>query len=269
VSILLNDAGFPVNGWRTDLENFEHLEHIGDAHKDWQDAVSGLYSAPPVLNRRWLRTENQLQQGSCNGWSSSEAGEVCFNIASSGQVIQFSAQWNYIEAQRNDGLIGKDSGSTLTGASRAMRELGCCPENVWPYTGKYVLESPNGRAACLKAAAEFKIKTFVRLKSYQQIFDWLAGGLGSVWVGRRQDWGGGHATHLPGYTSRRDAKGRNYLDEHNSWGNTFGDHGWIEREPAHVDSWFADSYTVVLGASDMQLLKVRPVDFSRETIFKD
>lgn len=261
--IVLNPQGYPVGGWRIDLEDFGVLEKIGDEHRDWEDVVVGRYSAPDELNRRWLRTENQLQQGSCNGWSSEEAGEVCFNIATQGDRIEFSAQWNYIEAQRNDGLIGRDCGSTLFGAAKAMRELGCLPEEFWPYTGKYVMESPKGRSACLEAAAGYKIKTFVRLKSYQQIFNWLAGGLGSCWVGRTRDWNGGHATHLPGYTKQRDSKGRNYLDEHNQWGKTFGDNGWVTRSPDHVDSWFTDPNTVVLGCSDMTVLQPRPIDWSQ------
>lgn len=266
--VVINSEGFPINGWRTDLENFDALNSIGDDYRDWQDAVAGLYSAPPVLNRRWLRTENQGQQGSCQGQASCEVGEVCFSIANAGKVTQFSAQWAYIESQRNDGLIGQDQGSTLYGGAKVLQQLGCCPENVWPYTGKYHLESPQGRKACLTAAAPFKVKTVVRLRSYQQIFDWLAGGLGSVWVGRRVGWNGGHATHLAGYTARKDAKGRNFLDEHNSWGATWGDQGWKERSPDEVTSWFSDRYTVVLGASDMSSLAVRPVDFSRESIFK-
>jgi hypothetical protein len=266
--IAIGADGYPRNGWRIDCENFDALAEIGDEYRDWQDAVAGLYAAPPELNRRWLRTEHQGQQGACQGECSGEVGEVCFSIANQGKVTQFSPQWHYIESQRFDGLIGKDQGSTLFGGAKVLQQLGCCPEPVWPYTGKYHIESPKGRRACLDAAAPYKVKTVVRLKSYQQIFDWLAGGLGSVWIGRRMGWGGGHATHLAGYTAKKDAKGRNFIDEHNSWGTTWGDKGWAVRSPAEVDSWFTDKYTVVLGASDMTTLNVRPVDFSKESVFK-
>jgi hypothetical protein len=258
-----NAEGFHVDGWRIDLEDIDAINALGSDIRDWQDAVSGLYATPKAISYPWLRIENQGQQGACQGFALSSAAEVCHYIATQGKVVQLSPQWAYIESQRFDGLIGYDRGSTLTGGLKVAMQLGLCRDELWPYTGRYHTESPKGRAACLADAAGFKLQKGIRLKNAQQVKDWIAGGVGAAWCGRRIGWGGGHATLF----AELDEQGR--FVEVNSWGGNWGNRGRATHTFQTVQGWFSDPYTVFVGVSDMQTIAVRPVDFSKETIFKD
>lgn len=257
--------GFQSGGWLYEREDFAYLADCETGK--WRDAVFGRFSAPEELDRRWLRTENQAQQGSCQGHALTDVGEVCYHIATRGQVIQFSRQFAYIRSQIHDGGARGDVGSTLSSGAKVATTEGFCPEELWPYTGKYVTK-PSGRTMeeCLAAAAAFKLKTVERLRSYDDIFNWLAGGVGIPWIGIQ--WGsGGHSVSLPGYSKRKDKKGRNFLWMHNSWGTSWEHNGWKEIDPATVDAWFKHPYTVVLGGSDMvgDGIKPRPVDWVKES----
>jgi len=258
-----------AGGWRLDLEDHGYLT----AHETgvWRDRVYGLFRAPEELNRRWLRTEHQGPQGSCQGHALSDVGEVCYHVATQGEVIQFSRQYCYIRSQYYDGIKG-DQGSTLTAGAKVAMQDGFPPEELWPYSGRYETRPPNRTwDDILLAAAAFKLRTVERLRSYDDIFAWLAGGIGAVWIGIRWGGGGGHSVSIPGYTRRKDSRGRNYLDMHNSWGPNWGNGGWKEIEPAQVDRWFRDPYTVVLGGSDMygDGIAPRPVDWAKESPYVD
>lgn len=257
-----NAEGYHVDGWRIDLEDIDAIDELGDEIRDWQDAVAGLYAAPRAISYPWLRIENQGQQGACQGFALSSAGEVCHYIATQGKVIQFSPQWCYIESQRLDGLLGQDRGSTLNSGLKVAMQLGLCREELWPYPGKYQTAPPKGRQACLADAAGFKLKKGIRLRNAQQVKDWIAGGVGAAWCGRRKGWGGGHATLF----AELDEKG-NFV-EVNSWGKTWGNGGRATHTFQAVQSWFSDAYTVFVGVSDMETIAVRPVDFSKESVFK-
>lgn len=261
-SLPVNAEGYHIDGWRMDLEDIDALDAMGDGIRDWQDTVAGRYASPSVISYPWLRIENQGQQGACQGFALSSAAEVCHYIATQGKVIQFSPQWCYIESQRFDRLIGRDQGSTLNGGLRVAREIGICRDETWPYTGKYVTESPKGREACVKDAAGFKVKNGIRLRNAQQLKDWIAGGVGAAWCGRRIGWGGGHATLF----AELDAQQR--FVEVNSWGRSWGNQGRATHTFQAVQGWFSDPYTVFMGISDMETIAVRPVDFTKESIFE-
>lgn len=254
--IVLNAEGFPVNGWRIDLEDVDALDAMGDDIRDWQDAVAGRYAAPTKIERPWLRVENQWQQGACQGFALSTVAEVCHYTATEGKIKQFSPQWAYIESQRYDGLIGRDQGSTLSGGLKVAMNLGFCSEDLWPYPGTYQTKPPKGREACLADAAGFKVRKGIRLRNAQQVKDWIAGGVGGCWCGRRIGWGGGHATTFV----ELDEKGN--FPELNSWGTRWGNRGRMTRTFQEVQSWFSDAYTVFMGITDMDVIKVRPVDLS-------
>lgn len=255
--ITLNAEGFPVGGWRIDLEDIDALDEMGDDIRDWQDAVAGRYAAPTKIERPWLRVENQGQQGACQGFSLSSAAEVCHYTATEGKITQFSPQWAYIESQRFDGLIGQDQGSTLNGGLKVAMNLGFCREEFWPYPGTYQTKPPKGREACLADAGNFKIEKGIRLRNAQQVKDWIAGGVGACWCGRRIDWNGGHATLFAELDENGD------FPELNSWGTRFGTNGRVTRSFQRVQSYFADQYTVFMGITDMKVIGVRPVDFSQ------
>src|SRR5690606_25614941 len=124
----------------------------------------------------------------------------------------------------------------------------------------------------------FRIKSHSVLKTYEQVFDYLAAGVGAVEIGI--SWGvantpvvesykasgGGHAVAFLGYSKRKDKDGRNYLWLLNSWGESWGNKGWAEVSPAVVDAMGRAPYTGMIGMSDLEGEGVvpRPVDWSKD-----
>lgn len=281
-SITRNEEGYFVGGWRIDMEDFDTLEKTSD--ETVLSKVEGLYAEPEEIDPRPThQVENQGQQGACGGKANSSVGERAFNIAA-GKVQQFSSQFCYIEAQRLDGLIGRDVGSTIVSHETLARTKGYPLYEFWKYDGTYHTSPKGGTlAACYADAKTRLIRTTVALRSYQEVKTFLSAGLGGVILGITWNasmhskgviesynpnlTGGGHAIAFLGYSRRVDASGRKYLWLCNSWGQNWGQKGWAEVAPAAVDSMFKSRYTVMRGLSDLagDGVQPRPVDFSKDS----
>lgn len=257
-----------LGGWRNDLEDFDALAAMVD--DDWRNRVEGLYAEPEEVSYDWLRIENQSQQGACQGHALTDVGEVSAYLASEGVIHQFSRQAAYIWSQQMDGIRG-DSGSTLAGGAKVAMEWGFLPEEFWPYTGKYHTKSPvKSVDECKQLASQFRLKTTRRLRGYDDLKQWLASGMGIAWIGI--PWGnggGGHSVSIPGYTAKKDSKGRNHMRLKNSWGTGWGDKGYKECTPAEVDGWFRSG--VVMAGSDMygDGIKPRLVNWVKDSPYVD
>lgn len=277
--IFLNDEGYPLGAWRVDLEDFDTLEKTSD--ESWQAKVEGLYAEPEEIDPRpFHRVENQAQQGACQGHANSSIGESCWHTAT-GQNLQFSRQFAYIETQRIDGLLGRDQGSTITGGEKLSKTRGYPLEQLWVYTGRYHTTPPGGIQACYNDGKTRLIKTSAAMRSYDDCRKFLGAGVGAILLGITWNAsmhskgvidsydpnlsGGGHAVAFLGYSRRVDTKGRKYLWLLNSWGTNWGQKGWAEVAPAAIDSMFRSRYTVMRGLSDMQTdaITPRPIDWSQ------
>lgn len=277
--IILNSEGYPLNGWRIDVEDFDTLEKT--SQDGWQKQVEGLYAEPEEIDPRpFHRVENQLQQGACQGHANSSIGEQANHIAT-GENLQFSRQFCYIETQRIDGLIGRDQGSTITGGEQLAKTRGYPLESFWEYTGRYVMSPPGGIQACYDDAKKRLIKTTAAIRSYDEGRRFLGAGLGGILIGITMNAsmhsggliesydpnlsGGGHAMAFLGYSKRTDRTGRKYWWLLNSWGTNWGQKGWAEVAPAAIDAMFRSRYTVMRGLSDMAVneIKPRPIDWSQ------
>lgn len=263
-----------LDGYRIDLEDPTALK--ATSFDGWEDRVKGLFSAPEEMDpRAYHRVEHQGQQGACQGHALTSVVEHCYHIAT-GEVIHFSRQYGYVGAQKIDGIRG-DRGSTIHGGMKLATTRGLCREELWPYTGRYVVNPPNSTWNDLYAdASRYVIRSHSVLRTYQQVFDYLASGIGAVEIGvswgvpnspvveRYTASGGGHAVAFMGYSKRRDSQGRKYLWLLNSWGQTWGNKGWAEVSPAVVDSMGRAAYTVMIGMSDLdgEGIAPRPVDWS-------
>jgi hypothetical protein len=268
----------PSYGWAHDQENHAALDR--SSFDAWRSAVRGQYQAAEEIDPRgWFHRRDQQRQGACAGFALSGSGQFNYRLAT-GETREFSQQFAYIETQRRDGLLGQDRGSTIEGGEWVARNIGFAAYNLWPYSGQYVTAPPRGSIDGVRHDAHSRlIQTTATLRSYDEIFEWLAAGLGCVQIGilwndsmnagpviQSYDAtrsGGGHSVLLAGYSKRVDAKGRKALWLANWWGETWGQRGWAEVMPAAVEGWFKNRFTVIRGHSDLagDGVHPRPVDW--------
>jgi hypothetical protein len=266
-------------GYRIDLERYAELR---EGAVDFRECVDGLYAAPPEMDPRpWHRIENQGPMGSCQGHALSSVCEMAYHIATN-EVIQFSPLFAYLATQKIDGLLGRDVGSTISGGLRCAREYGVCPLDVLPYP-RPVRYEPRIPPEAFAAAAPFKIRSHAVCRSYDDVFAFLASGLGGVEAGISwgsamtpnragviesfRPGGGGHAVCFLGYSRREDAAGRRYLWLANSWSEEWGERGWAEVAPRAVDQMCQHPSTVMIGLSDLSTPTPRKIDWIKESVF--
>lgn len=220
--------------------------------------------------RDWLQIENQGSQGSCSGHMLTSALEYCNWVQTKGGIVQLSRQFAYLNGQKHCGLFGEDQGGTIDGVCEAAKADGVPQESTFPYPGHYVTSIPQ---AAYDEAKGHKLRSYTFLKSYQEVFAYLATGVGAVccgvpWVesfanneGIIEEQSGGmygwHAIPLIGYSTRKSGMGNHYLWLPNSHGREWGENGWAEVAPQVVENW-CQSDCVVIGVSDLQEYGTRP-----------
>jgi hypothetical protein len=118
-------------------------------------------------------------------------------------------------------------------------------------------------------AADFKLKTEVPLSTYEEIYHFLASGVGPVQIGIM--WGlpdaweiktyragsGGHAVLLVGYLKVSGWSEPGILLK-NSWGTGWGRGGYALLHPDCVRAMTRARWSVFLGRSDMESPRPRP-----------
>lgn len=218
-------------GYRIEDEDIDSLMSRGRKAEDvllmfkYKVPKWNQYAPPDMVN-----ILDQGQVGSCQGQSLAKMFQICYFLAT-GRVLNFSAMAGYILAQRHDGLIGRDVGSTLSGGQRAAAD-GICLEKDWPYTGRYDSRIPN-------VPRPFKLVASKPTNDPDLISEALDAGLpvqtGMTWnheldrdlvtnyTGRGAQ--GGHATTL----WQKKSNG-NWIN-HNSWGSGWAGDGRSEWTP--------------------------------------
>jgi hypothetical protein len=238
---------------------------------------SESYSVPEEIDPRpWHRIENQGQMGSCQGHANSSVCEMAYHIAT-GEVTQFSPMFAYLGAQKFDGLLGRDNGSTIDGGAKSAMQNGSCPAEVFPYPSRY---STNIPPAAYAAAKQFLIQKRYAINSYADAFAFLSSGQGGIEIGiswnnscnpinglierYSPNGGGGHAIALLGYSRRKDNAGRNYLWLANSWAPSWGNAGWAEVSPNSIETMVQSQWGVFIGLSDLTTPRPRRIDWTAE-----
>lgn len=281
-----------VGGYRIDLEDRGFLSKtatpvkrmLGDG--DLPERVDPRRSA--LAESGLLQTEDQLQIGSCQGQSLTENAELCYAIKT-GRVIQFSRMFAYIASQMKDG-IRTDSGSTLSGGTKAAKDDGFCPEEFGPYPQRY----PGWgwlTQSMREKAKPYLLQSHTEIKQEPEVKGYIGSGIGGVQIGI--SWGnemtpdangcirsftgrggGGHAVFLGGYVpdadvGQRSSKGYWYLLK-NSWGLRWGVKGWAYVDPAAIAAMLRHNFTVFYGRSDMSVPDVRtvPHDFTKGRVIQ-
>lgn len=238
------------------------------------------FQAPEEIDPRgMIRHDDQGNMGSCGGHGNTNAAEYVWALADKkySDAKQLSRLFAYLEAQRFDGLLGRDAGSTISGGLRVAKEIGYLEEKHLKYFTPY---PANARTLITnemrKLAEPFKIRSHTWLDSYDAIFQYIASGAGACFVGTL--WnnsfyaqngvlesvnlrsGGGHAYCFAGYSKRKDSKGRNYIWRKNSHSND----NWTEIAPSVIDALCRHSYTSIVGISDLSTPGPRKMDWLKE-----
>jgi hypothetical protein len=234
------------------------------------------YEAPEEIDfRKLIRHDKQFDMGSCGGFGNTNSGEglwaLCHGEMSDER--QFSQLFSYLEAQRLDGLLGSDKGSTISSGLKISKEIGYLPLKHLPYSTPY---PRNARTLITdemrRLASPFKVRSSTWLESYDAIKNYMAAGVGVCFVGSIWNQslyarngvlesismanGGGHAYCFAGYSKRKDAKGRNYIWRLNSHNDS-----WTEIAPSVIDALCRHQYTSIVGVSDLSTPGPRAVSW--------
>ena len=244
---------------------------------DWtyQDAVAagalGAVAAPPAsvdLRAAWWAVGDQEDTGSCVGWATAE-GVVRYQMVKAGKLPKstlLSPRFVWMASKETDEFTARaetfieEAGTSLKAAMDIVRKYGAATMNQLPFHIMTKMYTGNGNAF-YAAAAQRKIAAYFNMhRNLNQWKAWLAAH-GPILVGLSVDhtWDdatatggnidtfmpntvrGGHAVAVVGYTSA----GRFIV--RNSWGTSWGDHGFGYVSPAYIAAGFFDeSYGVTV-----------------------
>lgn len=264
---------FQFTGYPIELEN---RDQIANSSTPMQFTMRDFAAPEEVDPRPLMRHDRQGNMGSCQGFSLTNCGELCwalhYGVVSNDR--QFSQLFAYLESQRLDNLLGRDAGSTISSGLKVGKDIGFLPSSELPYSTPY----PSNPRALITGemrtkASPYKIRSHTWLESYDAIFQYLASGAGAVHTGTL--WnnsfyatsgvlesvslrsGGGHATAWLGYSKRRDSRGRNYIWRLNSHNDS-----WTELAPSVIDALCKHSHTSIVGVSDLSTPGPRKVKWT-------
>jgi C1A family cysteine protease len=245
--------------------------------KDWkfEDALAsgalGAVAAPPAsvdLRQSWWTVGDQGQTGSCVGWATAE-GVVRYHMVAAGKLKKtepLSPRYVWMSSKETDEYTQRpesfveEAGTSLKAAMDVCRKFGTVTLAMLPFQITTLMYTGTENTL-YAAAAQRKISAYFNLaKNLNQWKAWLAAH-GPILVGLSvdQSWDnatathgildtyypntvrGGHAVAIVGYT----ATGRFIV--RNSWGTSWGDHGFAYASPAYINSgFFGESYGVTV-----------------------
>ena len=235
-----------VLGYAIEQENMEVLYEQGKNTELMLKLMSEQYPAqdPYADPLPITPVKDQDGVGACQGFSLSSVLAICYYLKT-GQTINLSAMGLYILSQKEDGLLGRDVGSTLSGGMRAAAK-GICIDEQWPFRDRYDPTIPNVDFA-------YKFTGSKPTNDPELIDAAIDAGLpvqtGMIWnnelekevvtsySGRGR---GGHATYLFG---RR--KNGNII-HHNSWGmwNQDGKSEWTRQAMKQIVTFRQNTFVV-------------------------
>lgn len=249
--------------------NFVHLgledREFLRSFKKIPQTFYGVVSIPDEVTLDDIKLENQSSMGSCQGHSISTCCERL--LTAQGNPIQLSRIYAYLATQKKDGLLGSDSGSTISGGLKVALE-GIPPESLIPYPVPAVYPDRDTRAKILaqaEAGKPYAAKSAWQVpKDPDRIREFIGGG-GAISIGIRWYGGiipsdrtirryapprasGGHAVALLGY--RKDGVFR-FMNSH-------GD-GQFLVTPEALMQMLNDSFTAAVGVLGSK--EAKPVDW--------
>lgn len=237
------------------------------------------FSRPEEIRIDWHRHENQGRLGSCQGNALTSCLERVQFVRhrKAEKVVQLSRIFGYLATQKLDGLLGQDSGSTISNGGRLAIETGCPPERMTGYPSRYPGQRDIERFLSrenYEAAGDFKAESLWKVaRDPEENFSAIAGGT-SILFGIKWYPGimprdriirqfrpprrgyGGHALFLGGYTRNSLFEGANSHNDGPFW---ITPEAWL--------GMLADDWTAAVGI--VGTAGAEPVDwFSDSPYFK-
>lgn len=270
--------GDRTGGWRFDLDlDNGAVEALTRRATRFGLRAGDHFETPTSIDPRSIvRIEDQGPMGSCQGHSLTSCLEMLFWVAT-GQRTEFSRLWAYYLTQMKDGLFGRDQGSTISGGIEVAAQTGICLETMCPYPRPVAYDARwRPTQAQRDNAAQFRIRSWSRLRTYDDVFNYLATGQGFVHTGSAWMWqagqdgitrlkppSGGHSVPILGFSDKTDSRGRHYLTWPQSWGPDEPVQGWQDIAPHDFEITAQHSMTVLFGVSDLSTPAPRHVDWSK------
>jgi C1A family cysteine protease len=187
-------------------------------------------------------TKNQQQCGSCWAFSTTGALEGRWEIAS-GKLVSLSEQ-QLVDCSHN-GVNQGCHGGLMNAGFVYVEQNGLCTEDSYPYVAKdQKCKAARHTASCTVGMPKGSVKGFkdvkkddeealmeavskgpvsIAIEADHQAFQFYSGGVLKKACGTQLD----HGVLLVGYGEKEGAK---FWKVKNSWGGSWGDHGYIELE---------------------------------------
>lgn len=221
-----------VLNWRPDLP-----DHRDQVLSSWRP----VFMLPKRVDLRPVCSpvEDQGPLGSCVGNAIAGAIEL-LDEKNLGTSTDISRLFIYYEARKRINEIYNDSGAYIRDGIKALRKVGACREEVWPYILDKFDDKPSPEAYA--DALDRRFNSYWRLQSLSAMLNCLANGYPFVFgfsvythvmddevtntgkIDLPADWEyleGGHAVLAVGYDR---TMGR--IIFRNSWGEGWGDNGY-------------------------------------------
>lgn len=227
---------------------------------------------------------NQGQQGSCVGWSSSYAARTILQAVATNarpDDIRFSPSYLYNKIALED-----CQGAYIKDAMQTLNAEGAAPFNDFAYDEYSCTNRPSNEIE--QVASNYKIKGFNRLtrsgdnykvdllaikqniaQKAPVVIGMAVGGSfmqmkgNDVWLPTQMDYNkqgfGGHAMCVVGYD---DYKQGGAFQIMNSWGNDYGDRGFIWVRYKDFDYFVTEAYGLYPMGSTQQQIQSLKVDIS-------
>lgn len=267
-------------GYAIHLENQDGLRN-GSVSMDF---TFRDFQVPDEIDPRpFVRHDKQGNMGSCGGFGNTNCGEYLWALSHGNwsDDRQFSPLFSYLEAQRLDGLLGRDRGSTISSGLEISKTIGYLESKHLPYSTPYPSNATTLITQDMRSkATAFKIRSHTWMESYQDIFKYIASNSGVIYPGT--PWNnsfyasngvlesvsfsnrdGGHAYCIAGFSKRKDSKNRNYLWRLNSHNDS-----WTEIAPSVIDSLCRHQYTSIVGVSDLMTPGPRKMNWKKDRVLE-
>lgn len=256
---------FHKMGWKKDPPSTKDKPYTGRLKAERQVELPAEVSLrgglPPVFD--------QGSEGSCV-WNATVAAEMYGQWKQGASFTMLSRQFGYYNTRLAEGTKDEDEGCCIRNAMKVGSHLGLPLEtgsDGWPYSPNNVFKCPPLR--CYMAARDHQLLEFFRVDwtNLYEVQRCLAGvdgkgGFPIVWgqtltasfnavgangvvavptAGETQL--GGHAKLLCGY---KMIGGKLHFEDRNSWGDSWGDHGygWVPAEIVTSPTLSDDFWTI-------------------------
>lgn len=249
-----------------------------DTERDWrlQDALAASAIAAPSaalplrvdLRAAWWNVGDQENTGSCVGWGSTD-GVARYHMVKAGKLPQagrLSPRFTWMASKETDTFITRpetfieQAGTSLKAAMDILRKFGAVPEALLPFHISTYMCQGDENAFFATATTRRVAAYYNLLKDLNGWRTWLSAhgpilaglSVDATWDNAAATHGkldtfqpntvrGGHAVCIVGYTSDK-LTGKRFIVR-NSWGTTWGDHGFGYASKAYINAaFFNESY---------------------------